>query len=149
MLADANDGSPDGITFKIGSSDRTGFAKKYLRNFTRVRQGRFARSLIPAMGYEGAIEQLADKMRKDASSAKACVTLANKVDAWIDRVRKDMPEHSDLDDFALELAFLYAQTRKAEPESELKPSLPLFAELMRAFLQLQDRSLRSDEWFVG
>ena len=147
-LANAFEGKSRGVNIKLGPPAKTKFLKQILRDVARVRHGRHARRQVDSIGYEAAIDALATKMRKSPKTAENCVTLVNKVDKWIADVRSEMPQHADLTDFELEIAFHSAKAEASSPENAIDDLLKPLSGLIMKIEQFQDKALRDDEWFV-
>lgn len=147
-LADAFERKSRGVNLKLGKPAKTKFLKQILRDVARVRHGRHARGSSDSMSYKAAVAALAAKMRKSQKTAESCVTLANSVDKWIADVRSKMPQHADLTDFELEIAFHSAKAEASTPENAIDDLLKPLAGLIKMIEQFQDKALRHDEWFV-
>lgn len=148
-LADAIAGKPQGLTFKLSSAEEPSWLKRLIRSLAHVSQGRSAVRRIKEVGYDSAMSELAEAMLRNEKSAMSRVALARKVDAWIHKVRAEMPEHAQLDNVTLETAYLLARIDKIKPEAAIDETLPQIVGLIRQFRELQDKALGPDEWFVA
>ena len=148
-LADAIVRKPRGLTFKLSNSRKPSWLMRLLRGVAHVSQGRSAERRIKEVGYDAAMSELATTMLLDEKSAMSRVALARKVDAWIGKVRAEMPEHSELDSVTLEAAYVLARVDKIKPEAAIDETLPQIVDLIRQFRELQDKALGPDEWFVA
>lgn len=88
-----------------------------------VQRGRSAISLMEKMGYDGAINHIAGQDGKDVKTVAADVALVRKIDAWIERKRKEDPFLAWLTYSDLEYSYLVSMLAKKDHDAILKAVL--------------------------
>lgn len=117
-----------GATLKLTGHGQMGFYRR-LRNLrAKILLGKTADRLSAAHGYNAAVKLVAKhaKPRRSIKTIEEAVTLSRRLDAWLDAGRR--LGTTEVSDFSLELAFLYAVMTGRQPSDMIKPSLALLAE---------------------
>lgn len=136
-----------GATLKLSGHGRVGFYRRLRKLRAKILLGKTADKLAATHGYNEAVRLVASKAKPSLSikSIEEAVTLSRRLDAWLEDCHR--LGTTEISDFALELAFLYAVTAGQQPSDMIKPSLALLAENLAQFeLQiLEAKGLRVGE----
>lgn len=130
-LADALIGKAEGV--KLTASHRKVHAgyRKIRRKRSDAQVGRELVSTIKVLGYDKAIENASSAKGIGVKSLEAHVTLARKIEVWIESIRSSQPSRvNGLSDAELEVAYLYADLTKQQPEECIRPTLPALVRYM-------------------
>lgn len=137
MLADALEGKKSALSIRISHADGGKALQKFQKRLDRLKLGRAAIQAMEATGYDKAVSEVANQRKTGRKSIEANVALARRIDTWVAQVRAERPELEGLQDRELEMAYLYADAFAHDPDRMIKPSLPLFTEIVDYLQGLQ------------
>lgn len=132
LLADAVDGKSSGVGIRIARKADMSGVRSFQIRIERLRLGRLAQLRDGRSNADQAALKGIGKKKLEA-----CITLARGFDAWISRIRSSHSEFDHLSDSDLEMAYIYADAFRHDPDNMIKGSLPLLTRLIAYWQDLK------------
>ncbi|MCJ2178472.1 hypothetical protein [Novosphingobium album (ex Hu et al. 2023)] len=133
LLADVLEGKSKKLALKASEKAYGKVVRAFKLRRDRLKIGRDVSQRVDQIGYVDAIEYGTELYLLGRKTVERAVTLARNVANWIEKVKEEAGEFSCIDEFTLEVVYLYADATKREPQDCLRQSSSSLAELIREF----------------